>query len=297
MDTLNISHPDPLAPPAHASITRKSVEYLYATTVLDLRIAHTDAAASNPSLRWCLLEYRVDDNDVHRELSRYFSLSAPKAIVGARRALADAKAVHLTGVGALEIDLDDAEQRWTNACRQKLQALRVKLTELRARTAPDACELPWQRVETGAIDAASGVASAIETQVLAPHYFIYLIAGDIAAIGSAHAATQSVTSGAFERTIETTAASTSHSQLRARNYIGSWLLEENVEVGVCAVARYGWPLPAFQRWIQGHVAMRRKPQRDECTGVPTDCVLAAGGGRCLLMDLPTFAERNLPQGK
>jgi hypothetical protein len=216
MDTLNISHPDPLAPPAHASITRKSVEYLYATTVLDLRIAHTDAAASNPSLRWCLLEYRVDDNDVHRELSRYFSLSAPKAIVEARRALANAKAVHLTDVGTLELDLDDAEERWTNACRQKLQALRVKLTEKRERTGPDARKLPWQRVETEAIDAASGVASAIATQVLAPHYFIYLLEGDIAAIGSEHATTQSATSSAFESTIETTTASRSHSQLRAQ---------------------------------------------------------------------------------
>ncbi|BFG73863.1 hypothetical protein PTKU46_18960 [Paraburkholderia terrae] len=91
-----------------------------------------DAAMHDPSLRWCLLEYRIDVDDMSREQSRYISLSAPKAIVAARRAAADAKAVHPGDLSTLELDFDDAEQRWTNACRQKIQALRVKLTDMRA---------------------------------------------------------------------------------------------------------------------------------------------------------------------
>jgi hypothetical protein len=102
------------------------------------RVVRADAAMHDPTLRWCLLEYRIDVDDMGRELSRYISLSALKAIVAARRALADAKAVHSGDLSTLELDFDDAEQRWTNAFRQKIQALRVKLTDMRADTAPDA---------------------------------------------------------------------------------------------------------------------------------------------------------------
>ncbi|ACC70949.1 hypothetical protein PPMP20_05030 [Paraburkholderia phymatum] len=47
-------------------------------------------------------KFQIDEDDVSRELSRYFSLSAPKGIIEARRALADAKAVHPDDVGAFE---------------------------------------------------------------------------------------------------------------------------------------------------------------------------------------------------
>ncbi|WP_245253813.1 hypothetical protein [Paraburkholderia sp. LEh10] len=265
MDTLNIG-PRAIA----TQPTRKTVEYLYATTALGLRIAHADAATDDPSLRWFLLEYRIDEEDIGRELSRYVSVSAPKAIVEARRVLADTKAVHLEAIEGLEIDLDDAQARWTNACRQKLQALRVKLTDMRARTAPDAHEL------NVATDGSPGA-----TEALAPHFFIYLAPDDLAARGGAPAFT----------------ASASQSQLRARNYVGSWLLEENVDVDVSGVARCGWPLPAFQRWIHGLATLRRKPSRDEDAPVPGDCVFAAGNGHCLVMDLPTFSKRYPPQGK
>ncbi|MGT2471304.1 hypothetical protein [Paraburkholderia terrae] len=63
------------------------------------------------------------------------------------------------------------------------------------------------------------------------------------------------------------------------------------------VASCGWPLPAFQRWIQTVVALRRKPPRDEGAAVPIDCVLAAGRSFRLVMDLLTFAIRNLPQDR
>ncbi|WP_279634450.1 hypothetical protein [Paraburkholderia steynii] len=43
--------------------------------------------------------------------------------------------------------------------------------------------------------------------------------------------------------------------------------------------------------------MRRKPPRDEGAAVPIDCVLAAGEGFRLVMDLLTFAIRNLPQDR
>jgi hypothetical protein len=43
--------------------------------------------------------------------------------------------------------------------------------------------------------------------------------------------------------------------------------------------------------------LRRKPLRDEGAAVPVDCVLAAGQGFCLVLDLPTFATRNLPQDR
>ncbi|WP_233451345.1 hypothetical protein [Paraburkholderia caribensis] len=280
MDALNLSQPEPaplqqLAPP-----TRKTVEYLYATMALGGRAVRADAAMHDPSLRWCLLEYRIDDDDVGRELSRYISLSAPKAIVAARRALADAKAVHPGDLSTLELDFDDAEQRWTNACRQKIQALRVKLTEMCAHTAPDAHEfvLPGRRVEGGAVDI---VAS---TRILAPHYFIYLAPGESMASGSGHVEVANVSQ----------MTPSPRWQLRARNYIGGWLQEENVEVQAADVALCGWPLPAFRRWIQGVAALRRKLSREEGVAVPGDCVLAAGEGFCLVMDLPTFAARNLP---
>ncbi|WP_109479494.1 hypothetical protein [Paraburkholderia sp. C35] len=280
MDTLNLRQPDPAALQPLAPVTRKTVEYLYATTALGLRVARTDAAMHDPSLRWCLLEYRIDDNDVSRELSRYISLSAPKAIIEARRALADAKAVHLNEAATLELDLDDAEQRWTNACRQKLQALRVKLTDLCAHTAPDAHELalPERRIEGGVIDIGATM------PILAPHYFIYLVAGESVANGS-------------ERDDLANVSQMEPFQLRARNYIGGWLQEDDIEVDAADVALRGWPLPAFRRWIQGVAALRRKPPRDEGVMLPGDCVLAAGDGFCLAMDLPTFAAHNLPQGK
>gem|GEM_PF-3113290 len=283
MDALNLSQPE-LAPRQQpAPTTRKTVEYLYATMALGGRVVRADAAMHDPSLRWCLLEYRIDDDDVGRELSRYISLSAPKAIVAARRALADAKAVHPGDLSTLELDLDDAEQRWTNACRQKIQALRVKLTEMRAHTAPDAHEfvLPERRVEGGALDIVA------RTRILAPRYFIYLASGESMASGSGHVDVANVS--------QTT--SLPQLQLRARNYIGGWLQQENVEVAAADVALCGWPLPAFQRWIQGVVALRRKLPRDEGAAVPIDCVLAAGEGFCLVMDLPTFAARNLPQDR
>ncbi len=247
------------------------------------RVVRADAAMHDPTLRWCLLEYRIDVDDVGRELSRYISLSAPKAIVAARRALADAKAVHPGDLCTLELDFDDAEQRWTNACRQKIQALRVKLTDMRAHTAPDAHEfvLPERRVEGGALDIVA------RARILAPHYFIYLASGESMASGSGHDDVANVS--------QTTPLP--RLQLRAGNYIGGWLQEENVEVAVADVALYGWPLSAFQRWIQGVVALRRKPPRDAGAAVPIDCVLAPGRGFCLVMDLPTFAIRNLPQDR
>ena len=275
MDTLNLREPNATASRQRAPATRKSVEYLYATSALGMRIAHGDAFAFDPSLRWCLLEFRTDDDDVGRELSRYFSLSAPKAIIEARRALADAKAVHLNDVGALEFDLDDVEQRWTHACRQKLQALRVKLTEMRAHTAPGAHELA---LHDDAIDAVT------HAQNLAPHYFIYLAPDRRAARGG-----EPVGAADFSRTVQF--------RLRARNYVGGWLLEENVEVEASAVALRGWPLPAFRRWVQGVIALRRKPPRDEVSMLPGDCVLAAGQDFCLVMDLATFTRETLPQDK
>ena len=274
MDTLNLREPDPTTTNRHVSATRKTVEYLYVTSALGVRITHGDAFAFDPSLRWCLLEFRTDDDDIGRELSRYFSLSAPKAIIEARRALADAKAVHLNDVGSLEFDLDDAEQRWTHACRQKLQALRVKLTEMCAHAAPDATVLH--------VDV-DGVA---ETRRLAPHYFIYL-APDVRAAGS-----ESVDAANISQRPQF-----AQRHLRARNYLGGWLLEENVEVEAAAVARRGWPLPAFRRWVQGVVALRRKPPRDEAPMLAGDCVLAAGQDCCLVMDLATFARETLPQDK
>jgi hypothetical protein len=283
MDALNISQPElaPLQQPAPT--TRKTVEYLYATMALGGRVVSADADMRDPSLRWCLLEYRIDDDDVGRELSRYISLSALKAIVAARRALADAKAVHPGDLSTLELDFDDAEHRWTNACRQKIQALRVKLTEMRAHAAPDAHEFgsPERRVEGGGRD------SVASTRILAPHYFIYLAPGESMASGSGHVDVANVPQ----------MTPLPQLQLRARNYIGGWLQEENVEVAAADVALCGWPLPAFQRWIQGVVALRRKPPRDEGGAVPVDCVLAAGQGFCLVLDLPTFATRNLPQDR
>ncbi|MFP3554442.1 hypothetical protein SB861_27580 [Paraburkholderia sp. SIMBA_049] len=191
--------------------------------------------------------------------------------------------MHPGDLSTLELDFDDAEHRWTNACRQKIQALRVKLTEMRAHTVPDAHEfiLPERRVEDGALDI---VAS---TRILAPHYFIYLAPSESAASGSVHVDV----ANASQMT------PLSRLQLRARNYIGGWLQEENVEVGAADVASCGWPLTAFQRWIQGVVALRRKPPRDEGAAVPIDCVLAAGQGFCLVMDLPTFTARKLPQDR
>lgn len=286
MDSLNLRPSDLAARQQQAGqqarqqagATRKTVEYLYATTALGLRVAGADAAMHDPSLRWGLLEYRVDDDDVGRELSRYFSLDAPKAIIEARRALADAKAVHLNDIVTLELDLDDAELRWANACRQKLQALRVKLTEMCAHTAPDAHAfvLPRRRIESGA------AASVATTRILAPHYFIYLASADNAVSDDARVTLANV--------------SQLHPlQLRARNYIGRWLLEEDIEVEAAEVALRGWPLPAFRRWMQGVAALRRKPPRDEVAVLADDCVLAAGQGFCLVMDLPTFAARHLSQ--
>ncbi|WP_243468471.1 hypothetical protein [Paraburkholderia sp. PGU19] len=283
MDALNLSQPA-LAPHQQpASTTRKTVEYLYATMALGGRVVRADAAMHDPSLRWCLLEYRIDDDDIGRELSRYISLSAPKAIVAARRALADAKAVHPGDLSTLELDFNDAEQRWTNACKQKIQALRVKLTEMRAHTAPDAHAfvLSERRVEGGAVDRLAS------TRILAPHYFIYLAPAESMASESGHVDVASVSQ----------TMPLPRLQLRARNYIGGWLQEENVEVAVVDVAWCGWPLPAFQRWIQGVVALRRKAPRDEGAAVPVDCVLAAGESFCLVMDLPTFVARNLPQDR
>ncbi|MBN3767477.1 hypothetical protein [Burkholderia sp. Ac-20365] len=281
MDTLNLRPSDLAARRQQAQSTRKTVEYLYATTALGLRVAGADATAHDPSLRWCLLEYRIDDDDVGRELSRYFSLSAPKAIIEARRALEDAKAVHLTDIVTLELDLDDAEQRWANACRQKLQALRVKLTDMCARMAPDAREvaLPGRGVGETEIVA--------NRQKLAPHYFIYLASGENAVTDDARVDLANVSQ----------LSPSQQFQLRARNYIGGWLLEDDIEVDAADVALRGWPLPAFRRWIQGVAALRRKPPRDEGTAVPGDCVIAAGQGFCLVMDLPTFIARHLPQDK
>jgi hypothetical protein len=283
MDALNLSQPEPVPLQQLAPTTRKTVEYLYATMALGGRAVRADVPMHDPSLRWCLLEYRIDDDDVGRELSRYISLSAPKAIVAARRALADAKAVHPGDLSTLELDFDDAEQRWTNACRQKIQALRVKLTEMRAHTAPDADEfvLSGRGVEGGAVDI---VAS---TRLLAPHYFIYLAPAGSMASGS----------GQVEVANVSQMTPLPQWQLCARNYIGGWLHEENVEVEVADVALCGWPLPAFRRWIQGVVALRRKLSREEGAAVPGDCVLAAGEGFCLVMDLPTFAAHNLPQDR
>ncbi|BDC38684.1 hypothetical protein [Paraburkholderia terrae] len=124
--------------------------------------------------------------------------------------------MHPGDLSTLELDFDDAEQRWTNACRQKIQALRVKLTDMRAHTAPDAHEfvLPERRVEGGAPDV---VAS---TRILAPHYFIYLASGESMASGSGHDDVANVS--------QTTPLP--QLQLRAGNYIGGWLQEENVEV-------------------------------------------------------------------
>lgn len=278
MDALNLRQPDPAALQPPAPTTRKAVEYLYATTALGVggRIVRADVALNDPSLRWCLLEYRIDDDDVGRELSRYISLSAPKAIVAARRTLADAKSVHTGDLSMLALDFDDAEQRWTNACRQKIQALRVKLTEMRAHMAPDAREivLPARQLGRSAADIVA------DPQILAPHYFIYLAPGESVANGSGHVDVISP-----------------QLQLRARNYIGGWLQEDNVEVQAADVALCGWPLPAFRRWIQGVVALRRKPLREERAAVPGDCVLAAGQGFCLVMDLPTFAARHLPRDR
>ena len=287
MDTLNLREPDSTTAHRHVSATRKTVEYLYVTSALGMRITHGDAFAFDPSLRWCLLEFRTDDDDIGRELSRYFSLSAPKAIIEARRALADAKAVHLNDVGSLEFDLDDAEQRWTHACRQKLQALRVKLTEMRAHTAPDAHELALHEARAGseAVDVITDTQTT-SAQSLAPHYFIYL-APDVRAAGS-----ESVDAANISQRPQF-----AQRHLRARNYLGGWLLEENVEVEASAVARRGWPLPAFRRWVQGVVALRRKPPRDEAPMLAGDCVLAAGQDCCLVMDLATFARETLPQDK
>jgi hypothetical protein len=244
IDTIGLTPPPDLAGAAmHALTTRKTVEYLYATATLGAGLGAFESGvagyASDPSLRWTLIEYRTDPSDIDRELSRYISLGAPKAIVEARRALADAKAVHLTDVGSLEFDLDDAERRWSNGCRQKVQALRVKLTETRNKTLPD-------------------------TQ--APHFFIYLAADSIASDGP------------------------SPKRLRARNYLGSWLLEDNLDVDIAEVASAGWPLPAFQRWIQALAALRRKPSREDAHVAPSDCVLAASEGRCYAMDLQTFTR-------
>ncbi|WP_231949978.1 hypothetical protein [Paraburkholderia caribensis] len=86
MDALNLSQPEPVPLQQLAPTTRKTVEYLYATMALGGRAVRADVPMHDPSLRWCLLEYRIDDDDVGRELSRYISLSAPKAIVAARRA-------------------------------------------------------------------------------------------------------------------------------------------------------------------------------------------------------------------
>jgi hypothetical protein len=277
MDTLNLREPDPALLTQRVAATRKTVEYLFATSALGMRVASGDAFAFDPSLRWCLLEFRTDDDDVGRELSRYFSLSAPKAIIEARRALADAKAVHLHDVGALEFDLDDAEQRWTRACRQKLQALRVKLTEMRAHTAPDAHELHV------------GVDGDTQARSLAPHYFIYLAADARATGGEFVDAAGALQVSQFPQSPQF--------HLRARNYIGDWLLEENVEVDASAVALCGWPLPAFRRWIQGVVALRRKLPRDEGSLLKGDCVLAAGQGFCLVMDLATFERATLTRDK
>jgi len=253
-DTLSLTPPPDLAGTAmHALTTRKTVEYLYATTALGACIGAVNAVdsglagdASDPSLRWTLLEYRTDASDIDRELSRYLSLGAPKAIVEARRALADAKAVHLADVGSLEFDLDDAEQRWSAGCRQKLQALRVKLTAMLEKTMPE-----------------GQLADDVHTGIMAPHYFIYL------------------------------ATDASAGRLRARNYLGSWLQADDFELDVSAVAGSGWPLHAFQRWIQGLVALRRKPTREDALVVPADCVLAASAGRCYAMDLQTFVKLDL----
>ncbi|MGT2471305.1 hypothetical protein [Paraburkholderia terrae] len=120
---------------------------------------------------------------------RYISLSAPKAIVAVRRARADAKAVHPADLSTLELDFDDAEQHWTNACRQNIQALRVKLTDIRAHTAPDAHEfvLPERRVEGGAPDVVASTRRHV----------------DVANVSQTTPLPQL--------------------QLRARNYIGGWL--------------------------------------------------------------------------
>jgi hypothetical protein len=110
MDTLNLLARETAPPPMLAPTTRKTVEYRTRRPHSALRIASADAAATtaaaafDPSLRWCLLEYRIDDDAIGRELSRYVSLSAPKAIGEARRAFADANAVHLDDVGTLELE-------------------------------------------------------------------------------------------------------------------------------------------------------------------------------------------------
>jgi hypothetical protein len=283
MDTPNLLQADPLSLQHDAPATRKTIEYLYVTTALGLRVAPADLNYFDPSLRWCLLEYRIDDDDIGRELSRYVSLSAPKAIVEARRALADAKAAHVGDIATLELDLDDAEQRWTHACRQKLQALRVKLTEMCAHAAPDAHELALPGDDVAGDSVAHDTAALLATDAVAnrrasaPHYFIYRAPGPEAAPARADPANVS--------------------QLRARNYIGGWLLEADVEVAASKVALCGWPLPAFRRWIQGVSALRRKPPRDEGAPTMADCVLAAGRGACLVMDLAAFAACHLPRGK
>lgn len=278
MDTMSLTPPPDLAGAAmHALTTRKTVEYLYATAALGASIGTIESGlagdASDPSLRWTLLEYRTDASDIDRELSRYISLSAPKAIADARRTLVDAKAVHLSDVGSLEFDLDDAEQRWSAGCRQKLQALRVKLTALRDKTAPEGQVAVEVGGDTGGLsEPADGLRAAgqvVDANTLAPHYFIYLATDEVASV---HASTK---------------------RLRARNYLGSWLQADDVELDVSAVAVSGWPLPAFQRWIQGLVAMRRKPTRDDALIVPSDCVLAATAGRCYAMDLQTFIKLDL----
>ncbi|SDH63620.1 hypothetical protein SAMN04487926_106163 [Paraburkholderia steynii] len=66
MDALNLTAPRQQPAPT----TRTTVEYLYATMALGGRVVRADAAMHDPTLRWCLLEYRIDVDDIGRELSR-----------------------------------------------------------------------------------------------------------------------------------------------------------------------------------------------------------------------------------
>jgi hypothetical protein len=277
-ENVDIHQPD-LAAAATSMTTRKAVEYLYTTTALGLRVSPfytpgtTGELAPESAMRWCLLEYRVDTSDIDREVAQYFSLTAPKAIVDARQALSEAKAKHLTDIVDLELDLEEAEQRWTNACRQKLQTLRVRLTETRAKSAPDS---------TGA---ATRVSNGAELSAMVPHYFIYL-----GSQGSL-AAAQSGSGRSAPLAVELS----NPAQLRARNYLGGWLQEDDVEVDVATLPGRGWPLAAFRQWIEEIMAMRHKSHGEN--GASASCVLAATEGRCFVMDLHGFARHYLTPGR
>lgn len=269
---------------AHSMTTRKTVEYLYTTTALGLRVSALDplavagAPAFDPATRWCLLEFRVDARDIDGEVARYFSMTAPRAILQARQALSDAKVRHLTGIAELDLDLEEAEQRWSKACKQKLQTLRVKLTGTGAKSAP--ASNPVGSFISNGVDAMNRGASDGDIKdtlrpTLVPHYFVYLgsdVQGDIVS--------------------PVTMAAPTPARLRARNYLGSWLHEDDVEVEVETLPMHGWPLPAFRRWITEVVAARQKKPDDRFAD-PGNCVIAAAQGQCFVMDLDAFTRHYL----